>query len=67
MFQPDGTPSWKVSLDYEGGDLNDALWKVRAQMALRALEATGGNKSRAAELLGISRRMFYNILEQLDR
>ena len=67
VFQPDGTPSWKVSLDYEGGDLNDALWKVRAQMALRALEATGGNKSRAAELLGISRRMFYNILEQLDR
>jgi DNA-binding protein Fis len=33
---------------------------------VRALEACGGNQTRAAKLLGVSRRTLINRLEQFD-
>lgn len=39
---------------YEGFSLDEFLGSARKQMILRALEATNGNQSRAARLLGIT-------------
>ena len=38
--------------------------QYRYDLAMDALRRTGGNKKKAAELMGISRRGFYRILEQ---
>ena len=38
--------------------------EYRYEMAMDALRRTSGNKKKAAELMGISRRGFYRILEQ---
>lgn len=42
------------------------LAAVEREYILRALERTGGNKKRAAELLGVSRRALYRRLERHD-
>ena len=41
------------------------LEKMEQQMLRRALAQTDGNKSKAAELLGITRRQLYSKLERL--
>jgi DNA-binding NtrC family response regulator len=43
--------------------LGTSLKEVEREMILRALEATENNRTRAAELLGISRRVLYNKLK----
>jgi DNA-binding NtrC family response regulator len=43
------------------------LSEIEEEMIRHALEAAGGNKSRAAELLGITRRTLYSRLERLGR
>ncbi len=44
-----------------------SLDEVEREMILRTVEFTGGNKSRAAELLRISLKTLYNRLEQYQR
>ena len=39
-------------------------WEVERRRILRVLEATGGNKSTAARVLGIERKTLYRKLER---
>ena len=41
------------------------LEEVEKKLVHRAIEKAGGNKSRAAKLLGITRRKLYSMLERL--
>ncbi len=45
----------------------DDLSTVEEEHIRRVLEATGGNKSRAAAILGIERKTLYRKLERLQR
>jgi two-component system NtrC family response regulator len=45
----------------EGGLI---LEEVEKELILKALEKAGGNKSRAATLLGLTRRTFYSRMER---
>jgi len=40
--------------------LNDLIAKVEKDMIVKALKSTNGNKSKAARLLGISRKSLFN-------
>jgi transcriptional regulator with PAS, ATPase and Fis domain len=44
----------------------DSLEAVERRHVLRVLKGLGGNKNRAAEVMGISRTTLYNILERID-
>ena len=46
-----------------GGELSE----VERRQILRVLSETGGNKTRAAEVLGIQRRTLYKKLARMDR
>jgi len=47
-----------------GIDLNRAVENMERKLVLRALEMTGGNRSRAARLLGISfRSLRYRLIK----
>jgi DNA-binding NtrC family response regulator len=48
----------------EGTDLRAMLEQVEERMIAEALERTGGNKNRAAELLGLNRT---TLVEKLRR
>jgi len=48
----------------EGFSLEDLLSKIRHQMILRALDAAGGNQSRAARMLGISPQAVHKFLRK---
>jgi DNA-binding NtrC family response regulator len=50
----------------EGFSLEAFLGSARKQLILRALEAAGGNQSRAARLLGISPQAVHKFLKQSD-
>ncbi len=52
-----------ASEDEEPVELN----AVERQQIQRVLEQTGGNKTRAAELLGIQRRTLYKKLARMER
>jgi len=47
-------------------EVGTPLDEIEREMVLRALEAAGNNRKRAAELLGISRRSLYNKLSKHD-
>ncbi|MBM4331127.1 MAG: AAA family ATPase [Deltaproteobacteria bacterium] len=49
---------------YEGFSLEEFLGTARKQMILRALEATKGNQSQAARLLGITPQAVHKFLQQ---
>ncbi|XID93455.1 sigma-54-dependent transcriptional regulator [Paenibacillaceae bacterium WGS1546] len=49
------------------GKLYDVLEEVEGRMIAGALEKTGGNQSRAAELLGISRNALIYKMKRIDR
>jgi len=44
--------------------LGSSLEEVEKEMITRTIEFTGGNKTRAAEILGVSAKTLYNKLEQ---
>ncbi len=52
---------------YEGFSLDEFLGSARKQMMLRALEATNGNQSRAARLLGMTPQAVHKFLQQSKR
>ena len=47
-----------------GDDLKSELAAIEKQRIIDALEQTGGNQTRAAELLGMSRRTFVKRLDE---
>lgn len=47
-------------------NLEEELHTIERCYILRALEQSGGDKLRAARLLGLTRRRFYRRLEALD-
>jgi two-component system response regulator HydG len=47
--------------------LGSSLDDVEKEMIARTLEFTGGNKTRAAEILGVSAKTLYNKLERIAR
>ena len=49
---------------YQGLDLAKAREEAEKQTILRALKACGGNKTQAAQLLGLSRSALYYKMEQ---
>ncbi len=53
-----------------GKPLNEVVHGLTDEMEKRmiekALEATGGNKTRAAQLLGISRKTLFNKIREFD-
>ncbi|MEX2262182.1 MAG: sigma-54 dependent transcriptional regulator [Bryobacteraceae bacterium] len=46
--------------------LHEAVAKLERSMIRRALDQTGGNRTRAAEVLKINRRLLYDKLRELD-
>ena len=46
--------------------LGSSLHDVEKEMIIRTIEFTGGNKTRAAEILGVSSKTLYNKLEQYE-
>jgi DNA-binding NtrC family response regulator len=57
----DGTPAGKTL----GEVVADVSGRAERRMIERALEATGGNRTRAAALLGISRKTLFNKMREL--
>ena len=52
---------------YEGFSLDEFLGSARKQMILRALEASNGNQSQAARMLGITPQAVHKFLQQSKR
>ena len=59
-----GTPGRRSSSSNKNKDLKVDLKDYERQRILDALEACAGNQTQAAALLGISRRMMVNRLDQ---
>ena len=58
-FRPRPRAPSKVTLD-----VGTTLAEVEREMIVRTLEAVGNNRTRAAQILGISRRALYNKLRR---
>ena len=43
--------------------VGSSLAEVQNELIVRTLASVGGNKTRAAEILGVGRRSIYNLLE----
>jgi len=52
--------------EYSGFDIKEAKREAEKATIIRALKASNGNRTRAAQLLGISRSSLYNKMEQLN-
>ena len=66
-------PAWVPWASWAGGGRQSqgagvvaSLREVERQAIVDALASTEGNRTRAAELLGISRRTLFNKLRELD-
>ena len=55
-----------MDLPPEGLDLNQVVSDVEKKLMLQSLQATRGNKKRAAELLGLKRTTFLEKMKRLD-
>ena len=47
--------------------LGSTLDDIERELITKTIEFTGGNKTRAAEVLGVSLKTLYNRLERYDR
>jgi len=65
---PDTASAAPASMDLpaEGLDLNQLVSDVEKNLMLQSLQATRGNKKRAAELLGLKRTTFLEKMKRLD-
>lgn len=61
-----GDPLGLLPDPYRGFELTQFLEQVKRRMVLRALEMSGGNQTRAAELLGMSKQNVSKILKGGD-
>ncbi len=61
-----GRRSANVDGQARSESLKDAVTELERQRIIDALKACGGNQTRAAEMLGISRRTLVNRLDQYD-
>jgi DNA-binding NtrC family response regulator len=61
-----GRRSSNVDGQARSESLKDAVTELERQRIIDALKACGGNQTRAAEMLGISRRTLVNRLDQYD-
>jgi two-component system, NtrC family, response regulator AtoC len=61
-----GAASPGMDLPAEGVDLNQVVSDVEKKLMLQSLQATRGNKKRAAELLGLKRTTFLEKMKRLD-
>ena len=60
-----GSPAGYAQSDLPGpGSRLQTIDELERQHVIRALEETGGNRKRAAELLGINRRTLYRMAER---
>ncbi len=72
-IRPDDLPahlSSRQSVATDAFDIPDEgidLEEVEKRLLFRAIEKAGGNKTRAAQLLGITRRKLYSMLERFGR
>jgi two-component system, NtrC family, response regulator len=60
----DPPPVGEIGLPLEGMTLKKARGFVEKQMIIRAMEQQDGNVSRAAEVLGLTRPTFYDLLKK---
>jgi DNA-binding NtrC family response regulator len=58
--EPAGAPAWVPEIPEEGLSLED----LERELILKALDRADGNKSRAARLLGLTRRTLYSRMEK---
>ncbi|MCX7781310.1 MAG: sigma-54-dependent Fis family transcriptional regulator [Negativicutes bacterium] len=58
-------PRAEISLE-AGRDLNEMMFEAEKQALLKALEAAGGNRSKAAKLLGIHRSGLYQKMQKYN-
>jgi transcriptional regulator with PAS, ATPase and Fis domain len=63
----DSILSPKLALPQGGFDINEALATMETQLTLDALRRAGGNKARAAALLGLKRTTLVERLKKLER
>ncbi|UQZ89445.1 Fis family transcriptional regulator [Deltaproteobacteria bacterium Smac51] len=66
FHMPDLPYGLAPSFDESGLNLSDILIAVERHFIYEALEASGGNKTEAASLLGLSRRSFQHRLERTN-
>ena len=59
-------PHQPVESQARSDSLKDAVTELERQRIIDALKTCGGNQTRAAEMLGISRRTLVNRLDQYD-
>jgi PAS domain S-box len=55
----------QLTLDESGNSYRDTLKKTQREMIINALEKSGGNKSKAAKILNMSRNNLYSTLQKL--
>ncbi|MGE5389995.1 MAG: sigma-54 interaction domain-containing protein [Deltaproteobacteria bacterium] len=53
------------NIEYSGFDIREAKHEAEKATIIRALQVSNGNRTKAAELLGISRSSLYNKIEEL--
>ncbi len=58
--------NWATRHGFENKSLRNSLWEIERELILEAIAAAGGNKSKAAKILGLPRSSFYEKLKQYD-
>jgi len=62
-----GVPSSDISASFDIPAKGISIDQVERDLIHNAIRKAGGNKSKAAQLLGITRRKLYSMMERLNR